>query len=276
MKKVLVLTDFSETANLASDVGLMMAEKLKTGITFLHLVSTPVEWRKLPLEKENLYPETKAAIGDAKDKLFSQERKALELNLEANTSLIFDVGIEDIYKYINKENFCLVVIGSHGVKGKNKPAGTNTVKVLQKSPIPVIAVKAGVKTDILQKWVIVSDFLEKSLESFKKIMELAKNLGASVELLYVNTPYYFNETTEINKKIERFTVSFPEMEIKTIITNAYNEERGIDAYIKSHDCDLVSLITHGRSGLNPVFRGSITEKMLNHLDLPLMNLNADI
>ncbi|MCC8360681.1 universal stress protein [Salinimicrobium sediminilitoris] len=276
MKNVLVLTDFSETANLASDIGLAIAGKLKTGITFLHLVSTPVEWRKLPLEKENLYPETKAAIGDAKDKLFSLERKAHDMEVEAHTSLVYDAGMEEIYGYINEKNYCLVLIGTHGEKGRNKTAGTNTLRVLHKSPVPVIAVKLGANPNVPQKWVIVSDFLEKSRESFNRIMDLAKKLGAAVQILYVNTPYFFEETTGIHKKLEPFTAPYSKMQIKPVIINAYNEERGIDAYVNSYECDLVSVITHGRSGLNPVFRRNITEKILNHLDLPLMNINADL
>lgn len=275
MKNILIPTDFSESADFASQIGLQMAKKLRTGVTFLHLIPTPVEWSKLPLEKENLYPETKAAIGNAKDRLFHLERKAEENGVEAQSSLIFNIGIEEIHKYINKNKFSLVVMGTHGKKGKHRYAGSNTLQVIHKSPVPVMAVRANAKIEIPGKWIIVSDFLEESKADFDLIMELAKNLEANVHTLYVNTPYFFTETPEIEFKVEKFTGSYSEIKIENAVVNAYNEERGIEAFVKSGEFDLVVLITHKRRGLNPVFRRSITEKVLNHLDIPVMSINSN-
>jgi nucleotide-binding universal stress UspA family protein len=277
MKNILVPTDFSETAELAADLGIELSKKLNCEITFLHLINTPVEWSNLPLEKEKLYPETKEAIGDAKDKLNKLAHKAENQGVDANTSLIYNLGIGELNKYISKENHYLVIIGSHGQKGRKKAVGSHTLQVTRsRSPVPVITMKSGEDIQVPQKWVILSDFFEKSGESFTWIMSMAKDLGASVQLLYINTPYFFAETSEINEKLNRLTAPYPDMDIKHVTINAHNEERGMEAYINSCDCDLVSVITHSRSGLNPVFRSSITEKILNHVNLPVMNINADI
>lgn len=276
MKNVLVLTDFSANAELASDLGIKIARRLNTGVTFLHLLSTPVEWRNLPLEKEKLYPETKAAIGEAKDKLFNLERRTEDEGVDAHTSLIFNLGIEEIYRYINQENYSLVVMGTHGEKGSHKPVGSNTLKVIHKSPVPVIAARSGEKSEVPLQWVIISDFMEKSRESFSKLMDLATKLDASVHLLYLNTPDFFIETMEINGKFKEFLAPYSGIDIKPIIINSFNEERGLDYYLQSYDCDLVSVIIHGPSGLNPFFRRSIVERILNQLDLPIMSINADL
>ncbi len=274
MKNVLIPTDFSESANLAADLGVEIAKKLKTGVTFLHLISTPVDWRKLPLEKENLYPETKTSIGDAKDKLHKLERKAESIGVEACGSLVFNTGIEEIQKYINKNNSLLVVMGTHGQKGLERVIGTNTLKVINKSSVPVLAVKPPYQPVVPKNWVIVSDFQDESLEGFNTLMELAKSLEASVDALYVNTPYYFAETPEIHEKMDKFLNRYPEMAGKRKIIDAHNEERGIGAFAKDCNCELIAVITHGRVGLSPLFRRSITERILNNLDLPVLSLNS--
>ncbi|WP_029036154.1 universal stress protein [Salinimicrobium xinjiangense] len=275
MKSILIPTDFSESADFACNLGLEIAQKLQTRVTFLHLLSTPVDWSKLPLEKENLYPETKAAIGDAKDKLLRLERKAYEKGVEAQTSLMFNIGIEEIHQYISTDKYFLVIMGTHGKKGKNRYTGTNTLKVIHKSPVPVLAVRAGTGVKLPQKWLVVSDFLEDSNADFDLIMNLAKDLKANLHILYINTPYFFTETPEIKYKMEKFTSSHSEVQIEQSIVNAYNEERGIEAFVKEGDFDLVVLITHSRKGLNPVFRRGITEKVLNHLDTPVMSINSN-
>lgn len=275
MKNVLIPTDFSESANLASELGVQIAKKLHTGVTFLHLISTPVEWRKLPLEKEAQYPETKAAIGDAKDKLHKLERKAENNGVEATGSLVFNTGIEEIQKYINKNNSILVVMGTHGQTGLKRVIGTNTLKVIHKSPVPVLAVKAPYEPTVPKHWVIVSDFQEESKEEFDTLMQLAKNLEASVDVLYVNTPYYFAETPEIREKMEGFLSRYPDMAGKKQIIDAHNEERGIGSFAKECDCELIAVITHGKAGLTPLFRRSITERLLNNLDLPVLSINSN-
>lgn len=274
MKNVLIPTDFSESAALASEYGVAIAGKLKTGVTFLHIISTPVEWKKIPLEKESLYPETKAAIGDAKDKLCKLERKADKAGVDACTSLIFNTGIEEIPKYINKQNFCLVVMGTHGQKGIDKMMGTNTQKVISRSTVPVLAVKVTDRHELPTRWLIVSDFQEESRENFNILMELAINIEAAVQVLYVNTPYYFAESPEIQDKMDTFLRDFPNNRPKKNIINAHNEERGIENFLKTCECDLVAVVTHGRAGLTPLFRRTITERLINHLDIPVLSMNS--
>lgn len=274
MKNILIPTDFSESANRAAILGTEIAKKLGAGITFLHLISTPVEWRKIPLEKESLYPETKAAIGDAKDALLKLEKASEKNGVETCSSLIFNTGIEDIQKYIKKESYSLVAMGTHGIKGIHKVIGSNTLKVINKSSIPVLLVKEDSPTNLPQKLALASDFEEESQTEIEALMELAKRLGASVEAVFVNTPYNFQETTSINEKLENIFGHYPEELIHINIINAHNEERGIEMFLKTNKCDLMAIITHGRSGLTPLYRRSITEALINHLEIPVLSINT--
>lgn len=272
MKDVLVLTDFSESAVLASEFGIRIAQNLNLGITFLHVITTPVEWKNLPLEKEKLYPETKFAIGDAKDQLFRLERKAENLGVETHTSLVFNIGIGEIHKFINPEKYDFVVIGIHGVKGKNKPPGSNTLKIIYKSRIPVMAVKLGEQAVIPKKWVIVSHFTENSRDDFNKLMARVKKLEISVQLLYVNTPYNFAETEKINNRLDNFMAPHKNLEMKSNIINARDEKRGIEYFLKTFQCDLVALIFDGLSGVTPLFETNVMSQFLYDLEVPVISI----
>jgi len=78
------------------------------------LIATPVEWNKLPLEKESLYPETKTAIGDATSRLNNLVRKTEILGVDACYSFVYNLGVENIPEYISKSKYKLVVMGTHG------------------------------------------------------------------------------------------------------------------------------------------------------------------
>ncbi|SDK66373.1 Nucleotide-binding universal stress protein, UspA family [Salinimicrobium catena] len=274
MKNVLIPTDFSKSAELAAKYGVEIAKQLNSGVTFLHIISTPVEWKKIPLEKESLYPETKAAIGSAKDALFKLERMAENQGVDACTSLIFNTGIEEIPKYISKNSYNLVVMGTHGQKGIDKVMGTNTLKVINRSTVPVLAVKLTDRHSLPKNWVLVSDFQDESREKFETLLELAQGLQAHIQVLYVNTPYYFLESGDIQDKMEGFLSTMPKDRVKRNIINARNEERGIENFLKSCECDLVAVVTHGRSGLLPLFRRSMSERLINHLTIPVLSLNT--
>ncbi|MEX2379718.1 MAG: universal stress protein, partial [Vicingaceae bacterium] len=85
MKNILVPTDFSICAKEAEQLGFEFAKKYNAEIHFLHLLHTPVDWVKLPLEKEDFYPEVKKKIGFAKSKLSQLKRDAEKMGVNAQT-----------------------------------------------------------------------------------------------------------------------------------------------------------------------------------------------
>ena len=54
MKNILVPTDFSVVADVASEYALKIAEKAKAEIHFLHIQYTPIEWVNLIWERKKL------------------------------------------------------------------------------------------------------------------------------------------------------------------------------------------------------------------------------
>ncbi|HSP11257.1 MAG TPA: universal stress protein [Salegentibacter sp.] len=273
MKRVLIPTDFSDCANHAANIGLELAKKLNSEVSFLHLINTPVDWSKLSLEKERLYPETKEAIGDAKDALLKLERRAEKLGVEANSLLLFNQGIEEIQNYISREKYCLVVMGTHGEKGMAKLMGSNTHRVLKHSPVPILSVKKTDRPAPIKKIGIASDFQDESRESFIEILELIKKLGLEIDVVYINTPYNFMESNQIEQAMDAFLSQQTDVKEKRFVFNARNEERGIGMYISSENPDMLATITHQHSDLGSIFSPGVTENIINHFDLPVLSIN---
>ena len=113
MKNILVPTDFSDCARAAEEYGLELAKKANAEIHFWHSLYTPVDWTKLPLEKEKQYPETKARIGHAEHQLNELVKKAEVEGLKAEKFLVFNQGREEIGKHIGHHNHDFVIILPH-------------------------------------------------------------------------------------------------------------------------------------------------------------------
>ena len=276
MKNILVPTDFSDCAKVAEEVGLQIAKKANAEIHFLHIQSTPVNWVKLSLERESLYPETQAEIGHAKAELGELVRRAEKLGLKAHQFLVFDRGREEIDQHIKHHQHDFIVMGSHGSSGLKEIIGTNTQRVVRNSFVPVLVVKEKPRNFDFKQVVFASTFEEDVHKPFLKVVEFADLMEANTNLLYVNMPFHFKETDEIESSMLQFMDKCPrEGKCSMSVFNALNEERGILKFSEKIKADAIALTTHGKTGFMKMISPSITESLVNHSDIPVLSVNIN-
>lgn len=271
INRILLLTDFSEISDNAASYAMMIAQKTNAEVEIMHIVNTPIDWVKLPLEKEILYPEIKLEIGNAKNKLSALVREFSNQGINASESLVFNVGVENIPQYISEEKYDLIIMGSHGSKGiKEFAIGSNAQKILRTSQVPLLIVKTPPKSKSFDRVVMASTFEENQKPYFKRLFDYASDLGAAIDLLYINTPYHFKETEEIEKMLTLFCEDCTKKNCGKHHIDAFNEERGIQFFMVNSTADLFAIATKGKSSLSQLFSASLTESIVNHLNVPIL------
>ncbi|MCB0397351.1 MAG: universal stress protein [Flavobacteriales bacterium] len=275
MKKILVPTDFSDCARAAEDIGLEVAKRANAEIHFLHLIMTPVDWVKLPLEKEKLYPETKAQIGYAKNELAKLIKRSEKLGLKADQILSFNKGREEIDLHIKQHQHDFIVMGSHGTNGLREIIGSNTQKVVRHSKAPVLVVKTKPKKLAIKNIVFAANFKEDVHKPFLKVVDFANLMKAQIHLLYVNMPFSFRETDEAEADMQAFLKKCPAGTCTVNTYNALNEERGIQKFAASIKADMIAMTTHGKTGFMKMISPSITESLVNHTNMPILSVNVN-
>ena len=271
INKILLLTDFSELANNATQYTFRIATKTKSEVEILHIINTPIDWVKLPLDKEKLYPEIKSEIGNAKAKLSALQMKFSKEGVKAIESLVFNVGVENIPQYITQDKYDLIIMGSHGSKGiKEFAIGSNAQKVIHTSEVPVLVVKNPPQNENFNRMVMTSTFEENQSPYFKRMFKYATDLAVDIDLLYVNTPYNFKETEEIEKMFTLFCKDCSKKNCSKYHVDALNEERGIQFFMSNSDADLMTIATEKKSILSSLFSPSLSEAIVNHLDIPVL------
>lgn len=275
MKKILVPTDFSDCARAAEDFGLELAKNANTEIHFLHLLTTPIDWTKISLEKEKLFPEIKAKIGFAKNELNKLSKRAEKLGIKVEQFLVLNKQSEEIDEHIKHHKHDFIVMGSHGARGIKELLGSNTQKVVRHSPVPVLVVKQKPKKFEIKNIVFASTFQEDVHKPFHKIIEFADLLKAKIHLLNVNMPFLFKETDEAEANMQAFLKKCPKGTCSINIYNALNEERGIQKFAKSINADVIAMTTHGKTGFMKMISPSITESLVNHSDIPVLSVNIN-
>lgn len=143
MKKVLVPTDFSETADLALFYGVSVAEQYGAQLHLLHviadlgtIVGTTGEFTAVPVDVFAAIEKEQAAA------LEQLPRGAAREKLDVVRAIRHGTPYLEICKYAEQEKVDLVVMGTHGRTGlKHLLIGSVAERVVRASDIPVLTVR---------------------------------------------------------------------------------------------------------------------------------------
>ena len=143
----------------------------------------------------------------------------------------------------------------------------------------------------IKKILLPTDFSDFSNRAFEHAMAWAKRFGADIHMLHIVTVHNFDPfnpelgfpETGINEQLQksaeremdRIAGSTQQEEAPTITmetkTGFSSWSEILDTAVKI-DADLIVMATHGRKGLQKLFLGSTTEKVVEHASCPVLLL----
>jgi len=267
MKRILVPVDFSKEAENAAQVAVCIAKKSGGEVFLLHMLELPepTEYMITNQVEPLLY------VNMAKKKFENFLKLPFFKSIKTHTKILYYktlAGIKDESKALNID---LIVMGTKGVSGLTEVIiGSNTEKVVRRCNMPVLVIKESHKDFNIKQLVFPSDFSLTGKKSFQKVIAFCKFFNAKIHLLYVNTIYNFEKTTETLKNINNFIDGFNFSNYTVAIYNDVSVERGILNYSKSIKADIIGIFTSGRTGLSKLFNGSIASEIANHAMLPVV------
>ncbi|MGL4581727.1 MAG: universal stress protein [Flavobacterium sp.] len=276
MKKILVPTDFSTQAYNALKVAACIAKKSEDSeILLLHILDLPQQGTD-SIQKGTPAPEVMFFKNAAEQKLQELALSPIFAGIKVSTSLILDRTAYGVTKTAETNDVDLIVMGSHGASGvKEYFVGSNTQKVVRTSDVPVLVIKGDGEDFKVHDLVFASDFTDNMKESFKKILRLHTLFGTKLHLLMVNTPNNFKPTYVAEEILDEFLKDITETEYDLSIYNDLTVEKGVLNFAKKVDSDLITIATHGRTGLAHFFNGSISEDLVNHSPISVLTLKID-
>lgn len=277
MKKILVPTDFSKTAQIATDVAIDVAKKANAQLILLHVIE------EASGTSFNITGEVKVS-GGWENKLFTM--KMIERAQKQMTKLydqIRDNGIKvkqelrvgtafhGMRDILTEQKVDLVVMGTAGrTQLEEMIIGTNTEKVVRHSKCPVLTVhKKPLTTDF--KNVVYATSMSKDEEVFSRVVRNTQQIyGSTIHLVRINTPGNFQRDAVVKKSMEDFA---KKLQLKNYTINIFNdlsEEEGIIYFADSIHADLIAMATRGRTGFAHVIAGSIAEEVVSHAKRPVL------
>lgn len=272
MKSILIPVDFSDYATAALNLSVVLSKKTGAELILLHVFAAPPDWNRIPVEKQQEYPENEARKVDAEIKMEKLLRDKMFKGVKT-TGIVRPGNVQQEVLSLSKMYKCdLIIMGAHGVgESQRYFIGSHAQKILRTSICPVLSVKKDLKPASLKKMIFAADFEEPLTKPFGKIVSFLKAMGATMTLLYINTPSGFKDTPTINKAMKRLMDAYPDVKMKGEVYNAFDIEKGLLAYAEQNNVHLISKVTHDRSK-RAGYDFGITEVLLYKSKVPVLSV----
>lgn len=273
MKSILVPTDFSDCAKYASDLAMQLAKRSHSMLHYVHLLDVPVDWLYTGAGMDERYPNVNNRVKKARRALNLLAEAAEKQGIQVKTDIEYDQSYTMVIKYADQHAIDLIVMGSHGASGlKELFIGSYTQKIVRSTLVPVLVIKRPQDQLHIRDVVLAYDFETEAYDQFKKAMEYVVLIQAKIHLVFINTPANFKGTPEISQKMKEYTLLMPELVSSAEIYNSFGFEQGLLSFCREKEAGMIIMITCGRQGLNRFLNSSVTERVINHVDIPVMSL----
>lgn len=277
MKKILVPTDFSKSAQMAIDVASDIAKKANAEIILLHVVEE-ISGNSFNIEgqvetsgnwEEKIF--TMKLIEKAKKQIAGVVEQVRDSGVRVRQELRMGTPFHGMRTVVSEQKVDLVVMGAAGhSKLEEMIIGTNTEKVVRNSQCPVLTVhKKPVTTEF--KNIVYATSMSEDEEIFSKIIRRTQQMyDSTIHMVRINTPGNFQRDVTVKKYMQSFA---KKLQLKNFTLNVFNdtsEEDGIIYFADSINADLIGMATHGRTGFAHVLAGSIAEDVVSHAKRPVL------
>lgn len=280
MKRFLVPTDFSQTANHAAAYAWKLAVKLKAELILCNAVILPAE---VPMASAMMWP------ADESDSLL--ENSTLELDklkaslvaaaapsgfkpevLTMNEAGPLSVITDEI---VRNQHIQLVIIGSHGTSGLNEFfLGDHSRDFINQCRVPLLIVPAGTALKPVKKIAFAGNIRNPKidLQAINELIDFARPLRAEIMLTYVSDKN--PETPEFEAWIGDFiallrkNTGYSAVFYRIVLNKQF--ATGFDWLCEHGEIDMLAMVHRNQGFIGTLFKGNQTQKMARHISVPLL------
>jgi nucleotide-binding universal stress UspA family protein len=280
--RILFPTDGSDGAAAARDAVFDVAERHGAAVDVLHVADTTV------LSSTRVETEVH-------DEFVRQGERIVETVADAAASRgiptrtdVLQGGVpETIADYADANGIDLIVMPTHGRTGVERVVlGSVTERVLRTAAVPVLTLnpEATPYRYPFESVLVPIDGSGPADRALELGVDVATAYGAAIDLLSVvdvaslgidvhsevQTDVLAERAESVVDDARDYADANGASAVQTTVEFGTAVHRAISAYIDEHDVDLVVLGTHGRSGLDRLLLGSVTERVVRTATVPVL------
>lgn len=265
-QKILVPTDFSETANNALQHACHWAKDLGAKIILFHA--------------DNVFVTNEGSDNDFYEKSEAQLRQTQKAIQSQYPELSFEIAEkEGVFAYtlnnlVSRRDIDLVIMGTEGSNSwETMFLGNHTMDVLEDLTVPVLVIPQESAYRPIKNIVFATNFENEDTAIVLDAVTLAEHNDAMVQIVHITTDddeevvAAEQEVMDWFKRITKNQVEYPNLRFRNVQTlgSVLSE---LQAMIESEQIDLVILSTKSKNFIKRLIEGSFVRKMANHSKVP--------
>ncbi len=269
MKKVLILTDFSNTARNAAVYSLKMFADEEVKFTLLNAYDMEFSGSPYVMQvKEEMAFESEKGL---KQELSILKRACPEAVISAISR--FGALIDVVKDFIHANHPDLIVLGCRGESAlENFLLGSNAYEIIKNIKAPILVIPKSVQFKKPDKIVFATDLKDvKKDEVMNPIREIAHRFKSSLLFLNVLDDEYVNRL-DAESKIE---AHFPDLNLSFNFVDGEEVSKCIQKFVDENDAEMVALVRHDIGFFDRIFHPSVTKQMVLHPEHPMLILHDE-
>lgn len=275
MNTILLPTDFSSNAEHAALYAGMLAKRLDAHVVLLHTYPIPMS---MPKGYQVTF-DTETSVLQGKEEAENNLAIFAELFIEktgvpkSQITKMVEYGytadlILETAKLIKAD---LIVMGTKGTtKALDRWLGINAQHVMKESECPVWFVPQNASLDFPLMIMYAADFKEDEIAATQRVLEIAKPLQATCEVIHIHEFLELNVGHTVKKMVHDLEGAFENEEVTVKSLNRGDIVEGLEHYITTHQPDVLALAIHDKSFLSKIFDTSITQHFVKAAQLPML------
>lgn len=271
--KILFPVDFSEQMEKSFPTAQYLAKVYDAEIHLLHVLEAPSG----PMKIFNNFDEA-----SARKKAAELMDKMIE-SVDGGIGFVKIVKIGKPYRKIleaaNELSVNAIVMGTHGAAGVQELfAGTNTARVTQMAPCPVISIRVKPGHLGFNKILLPLDLTRETGEKLKLGIEFAQNFDASLVVLSMLPSNDEEAKGRMQKRMKMAVEHIRSHNVPVESTMVHAKGDVADFVIKyAHEvsADLICIMTQQERALRETLLGANASHVVNHSDIPVISIRPE-
>jgi nucleotide-binding universal stress UspA family protein len=275
IKKILVPTDFSETAGNALNQAIYMAKLNKAVIKLIHVV-TPINFTA----PNSLIPTSDAFYTTILDQSNQDLKKITTEMVEANAiGVSYEVKLgnvsDEICDMAEKEKFDLIIMGTHGTSGvKEFFSGSNAYKVVNHAECPVLTIQKKPDNQSFKNIILPIRLEITSRQKVDYAIEMARLFDGTIFITGYTDDKNESQQFKVKQYVEQVEKYLTKCNVKHTSTSIFadNFTKEILDYATKNNADLIVVMKKHDFSLDQLLKGGYSEQFVNHSAIPILSI----
>ena len=276
MKRIIVPTDFSPTAEKAFRIALDIALKSKGTIVLYHAYTPVDRTTSITLDKKGAASNSHTEASLIK-KLEGLKKKVMSDGLDVPVSIVVahNPVIKNMLSFVSDKNIDLIVMGTQGAGGLKKVIiGSVASSVIQKCDIPLLLIPEKCEWKEPGQVVFATNYHKTDSQAINLVIALAKYYNAKITVTHLlNAKSILQaEKEQINFDTYAYNVqrefSNSKLKFQLVKTNAVTET--MENLDKKYPYDILAMVRRKKSFFEGFFLESFTQNMAYVTRKPLL------